>query len=62
MVYCCSSWQSHANYGCLAFVLVISLLGKGKESSMNSVDKVIQLLKKGELAEAHSHINRINIK
>ena len=26
---------------------------------MNSVDKVIQLLKKGELAEAHSHINRI---
>ena len=26
---------------------------------MNSIDKVIQLLKKGELAEAHSHINRI---
>ncbi len=26
---------------------------------MNSVDKVLQLLKKGELAEAHSHINRI---
>jgi tetratricopeptide (TPR) repeat protein len=26
---------------------------------MNSVEKVVQLLKKGELAEAHSHINRI---
>ena len=26
---------------------------------MNLVEKVVQLLKKGELAEAHSHINRI---
>lgn len=26
---------------------------------MNSADKVLQLLKKGELAEAHSHINQI---
>ena len=34
-------------------------MSRGKELRMNSVDKVLQLLKKGELAEAHSHINRI---